>query len=252
MAGSRRGMPPSLTGSPTTQKSHRASSNKLSMHFTLANLNWNTPAGRELDRLIAALPAQPPREITVFGSAPLQLLISPDFLSADVDVIGGDDLAELVAARSLGPQQSELAIHVCDPLTFQTTADWTSRALRVNRHGQVIILPHPWDILVSKLPRLEPKDIEAYRLVIRLTGHPTEPELLDHLGRAVDLFRPAFDEERGGNTTNNARVLWRELFNHALDVRAQIIAPALERRRQGYGRQATDPGSALRGIETGS
>lgn len=41
--------------------------------------------------------------------------------------------------------------------------------------------------LVSKLQRLEDKDLEAFKLVIARTGHPTEEEFRKHLQKGVDL-----------------------------------------------------------------
>ena len=53
------------------------------MDLKAENINWNCPAGRQLDQLARLLPKSPRLEITVFGSAPLQLFLHPDFLSQD-------------------------------------------------------------------------------------------------------------------------------------------------------------------------
>ena len=89
---------------------------------------------------------------------------------------------------------------------------------------------HPWDVLVSKLQRLEDKDVEAFKLVIAKTGHPTEQEFTLHLQKAVDLYRPKFDEETArGDMFANTRAIWKILWNKEIDVRAEIIRPALAR-----------------------
>ena len=55
------------------------------------NINWNCPAGKQLDRLAGLLPKPPRLDITVFGSAPLQLFLNPDFLSQDVDLFAPEE-----------------------------------------------------------------------------------------------------------------------------------------------------------------
>lgn len=97
-----------------------------------------------------------------------------------------------------------------------------------------LTLPHPLDLLIAKLHRLEEKDLRAFRLVIERTGHPTEDEMRRELQVAVDLYRPGFDEEMIGDITTNTRVLWQELWKNEIDVRKEIIAPARAAIMQGY------------------
>jgi hypothetical protein len=98
-----------------------------------------------------------------------------------------------------------------------------------------VTIPHPLDILIAKLARLDAKDLLAFRRVIDLTGHPTREELLQEFRNAVDLFRPAFDDESPNLYPGNSVRLWRELWQAPLDVGQDIVAPALARRRAGYG-----------------
>ena len=61
-------------------------------------VRWDTPAGKTLRSLLKVLPDRP-FTITLFGSSPLQLIIEPDFVSADVDLFpsewdDGDILAK--------------------------------------------------------------------------------------------------------------------------------------------------------------
>jgi len=173
-------------------------------------------------------------ELTVFGSAPLQLFLDRNFLSADIDIFSTEAaysfLVDFVAAQGLDKDGSEFYIQVCDPYAFRSTVNWQDRAIEVERHGHLFRFVHPWDILVSKLQRLDEKDLKAFQLVIRLTGHPTEDEFVWHLQSAVDLYRPKFDEEGSlGDMFNNTRLLWQTLWQKEIDVRARIIRPALER-----------------------
>ena len=203
--------------------------------------NWQTPAGRLLDRLAASLPPSPPQTIIVFGSAALQLLVDGGFLSQDVDVVADEGVIPYAEKLSEADARIDLVLQVCDPLTFRTAQGWEKRAQIEKRAGHTFLLPHPWDILVSKLGRLEPKDLEAFRLVIEKTGHPTAEELKERLQLAVDLYRPNFDEEAGADYTTQTQVLWQELFQRDIAVRDEIIRPALERRQRQYEVDAGNP-----------
>ena len=144
-------------------------------------------------------------------------------------------MLSFVDSHNWTKEKSSFYIQVCDPYAFKSTLDWRDRAIEVERHGHLFRFVHPWDALVSKLQRLEEKDWEAFKLVIAKTGHPTEPEFIYHLRGAVDLYRPRFDEETDrGDMFANTRELWKVLWNKDIDVRANIIRPALERSRHDY------------------
>lgn len=202
------------------------------MDSEVLHINWNCPAGRRLDQLAALLPQSPRLEIIVFGSAPLQIFIAASFLSEDVDLFSDeashDLLVRVVEENHLGKEQTQHYIQVCMHNAFRSAEDWRSRTVNAERHGHLFRIVHPWDVLVSKLQRLEEKDLEAFKLVLAKTAHPTEAEFKRHLQKAVDLYRPKFDEETArGDMMLNTQTLWRELWGKEIDVRAEIIRPAL-------------------------
>ena len=198
-------------------------------------MDWAAPAGRVLDQLVAALPANRAWEIIVFGSSPLQLGVDSRFLSGDVDVIPDEDITAHCQRAGLLKGQAAIYVEPCASIAFTASPDWFVRAFRCQRQHVNFTFPHPIDILVSKIKRLEEKDLRAFKLVREKTGHPTEDDLVTALRRVVDIFRPAFDEESAGNPANNTQFLWRELFGREIDVRARIITPALAERRRNYG-----------------
>lgn len=209
--------------------------------FWSPTINWATPAGAVLEKLFAELPANRSWHLTLFGSSPLQLAIEPTFTSADVDLYGGDfgeaheALQQAVQRAGLEKGgKSEMYVQVCVPSNFRTHPLWLTRAYTIQVGHVTLTLPHPHDILIAKLARLEEKDLRAYRLVIEKTGHPTEAEMRRELQGSVDLYRPNFDEELIGDITTNTAILWQELWGKSINVRQEIIAPALEARRKGY------------------
>jgi len=199
------------------------------------SLEWGAPAGRVIDLLVEALPADRAWKIILFGSSPLQLALDPAFLSGDVDIIPSADVEDYCRNAGLLKGQTPIYVEPCAVTAFTASADWMMRACEVQRKHVTFILPHPIDILVSKIKRLEEKDLNAFRLVRARTGHPTEADLLHALRRVVDIYRPSFDEESTGDPRHNTEVLWREIFGQSIDVGQQIIAPALAERRRNYG-----------------
>jgi hypothetical protein len=209
------------------------------MEFGVDNLDWLARSGQRLEEFACRLPLEPRLEITVFGSTPLQLFIERSFVSEDIDLFSTEErtefLNQFVEANNWGKDQTDFYIQVCDPLAFKSTIDWPSRTIKAERHGHLFRFVHPWDVLVSKLQRLEEKDMNAFRIVIGKTGHPTEEEFARHLQLAVDLYRPKFDEESArGDMLMNTKILWHTLWGKEIDVRARIIRPALERAEREY------------------
>ena len=201
-------------------------------------IDWSTPAGVALKALFAELPRDREFRITLFGSSPLQLALEPTFLSADVDMFSEADDVEFLnaAVKRAGLEKSEerLYVQVCVEWNFRTSPRWRGRAFQTRVGNVLLTLPHPMDILIAKLHRLADKDLAAFRLVMDRTGHPTEDEMRRELQFALDLFRPNFDEEMIGDITTNTRVLWQELWKKDINVRQEIIAPAVVLRNKGY------------------
>ena len=201
-------------------------------------IDWTAPAGVALKRLFAELPQDREFQITLFGSSPLQIGLEKSFLSADVDMFSTEEDTEVVRAAvhraGLDKAEGRLYVEVCVQWNFRTSPRWSERAFRTQVGNVALTLPHPIDILIAKLHRLADKDLAAFRLVIARMGHPTEDEMRRELQIAVDLFRPNFDEEMIGDITTNTRVLWQELWGKDINVRQEIIAPAVALRNKGY------------------
>lgn len=200
-------------------------------------VRWNSPAGKMLDRVVAALPGGRTWKLIVFGSAPLQLGLDETFVSADVDITMEYPDEDVTVERCLSEAQmlkgqQDFYVEVVPRYVFNAPHDWLTRAHREQRRHVEFTFPHPVDILVAKVCRVAEKDLNAFRLVRRLTGHPTPEELIRLLRNAVDIYRPRFDEEVGGDPVANTKLVWHEIFGAEIDVRAEIIRPALEERRK--------------------
>ena len=200
-------------------------------------IDWSTPAGELLRRFVDALPSGRHFEITVYGSAPLQLTLDRGLLSGDVDIFSKDDedLNPLIAALHFDKEHGGLHLEAGFELSFRTSPRWRTRAKVAALGKATLIIPHPIDILIGKIDRMEPKDFAAFERFMAITGHPTSDELKSELQNAVDLFRPGFDEESPNRYLENTERLWPVLFQVQINVRREIIGPAIARRKQGYG-----------------
>jgi hypothetical protein len=211
------------------------------------SINLNTRAADLLRKLAAALPPNAEFTITVFGSAPIQITVDSTLTSADVDVFSDfEALREAVEKAGLSQEKTPFYVQVSSELNFRTSPRWKDRTQSTRIGNCTFIFPHPIDILIAKLNRLDEKDLRAFRAVMAKTGHPTEAELIAELQMAVDLFRPSFDEEQGHDLANNCRRLWPLIYGREIDPRQEIIAPALAIRKAGYGEPTRDYKQELR------
>jgi hypothetical protein len=192
-------------------------------------LDWSTP-GAELLRQAAEVLSESlgarSLQIVVFGSSPLQMGVSDAIMSGDLDIAADEEIESILKDARLTKGLSSPYVEVCPPGTFRTAHDWQFRAHSVWMGNLEILLPHPIDILVSKISRGEEKDFEAFEEVIARTGHPTEEELRNSLIRSVHLYKPGYDETVAGDPITNTRLLWIRLFGRDIDVRKEIIAAA--------------------------
>lgn len=195
-------------------------------------IDLNNPAGQTIQEIARLIPTG--SRVTLFGSAPLQLCFDGKFLSADVDCFGEPELKTILDQNGMTDKKRTLYVQVCSELNFRTSPKWKDRAHQLSIEERTFIIPHPIDILIGKIHRIEEKDLKAFRLVKEKTGHPTEEELIHELQNAVDLFRPGFDEENASDLKANTRILWQEIFQKDIDVSEVIIRPALLIRKEGY------------------
>ena len=223
----------------------------LTENWWRGEINWETPAGKLLQSFLPQLPPGRHHNLTLYGSALLQMTIDHTLLSGDVDIFSNDDDDVMEIIRTLGLDREQrdggLYLEAGYQLSFRTSPLWRSRVKTIQFSPNVTLsFPHPIDILIGRLDRLEPKDTTAFERVIAVTGHPTAEEMKRELQNAVDLFRPSFDEEAPNRYTENTERLWREIFKGEINVRTEIIAPAIARRKEGYGESPPDYKSVLR------
>ncbi len=94
--------------------------------------DWTTQAGSALMRPANALAEQnivPQSPIVVFGSAPLQNFVHPDFLSADIDIFIRDPsleapIAALIEELGLGKGRAAYYIEIVPSYVFRAGPDW--------------------------------------------------------------------------------------------------------------------------------
>ena len=114
-------------------------------------------------------------EIVVLGSASLALWLEHAPSSRDVDVWvtpteRGEIVEALMGELSWYHDKHGAYVEVCGPETFEAPTSWRSRAKTLtlpDYEGVAVVIPHPHDILVAKLPRYEVSDRDHARLILR-------------------------------------------------------------------------------------
>jgi len=177
------------------------------------------------------------RPILVFGSAPLQIYFDPAFLSADVDIASAghkDVLKKLVEELGLSKGKAALYIEVVGEHVFRPGPRWRERSEIKLLNGVAFLFPHPTDILVAKLYRLDEKDLLAFEVLLKKTGHPTAAEMILELRDCFEKFRPELNGSKS-EFWNNVEKLWPAIYGHPIDVPSTILAPVIaELEEAGY------------------
>jgi hypothetical protein len=107
-------------------------------------------------------------ELVVFGSSALAFWMQRPPRSKDVDVwcvpkSKGDVITALMGELSWYHEKHGVFVEVWAPETFAAPADWRTRSKRLllTENPKVsVVLPHPHDVMMAKLERMEVKDRE--------------------------------------------------------------------------------------------
>lgn len=215
-------------------------------------VNQSAPAWRTLQNLLKeAPPSSDQNRLVVFGSAALQLTVANELLSADIDIsldlvtVGPRGMtapkAEERLRRTAATVNAALSkdlpyLQVSHWMTFQPANRWERRAFEKTELRWRLVYPHPYDILFSKLRRAEIKDIEAFRLVIDRTGHPTEAEFIQLCVENYRDFEPRLrtapshlpEVVRSHDLRKNTVRLWETIWGRSIDIDREITGPALQ------------------------
>ena len=126
-------------------------------------------------------------ELIVFGSSALAFWMKAPPRSKDVDIWcipaeKGHAIEALMGELSWYHEKHGMFVEVWGPETFAAPADWRERSKRLllteNRLVSVI-LPHPHDVMLAKLERMDVKDREHVRGI--LAEYPIGDLELDRL-----------------------------------------------------------------------
>jgi hypothetical protein len=126
-------------------------------------------------------------EVIVFGSAALALRMDRPPSTRDVDlwcvpVEKGEIVTALMGELSWYHERNGVFVEVWGPETFAAPAGWRQRAVErsLAQNPRVrLVVPHPHDVLVSKLERFEERDREHAATI--LDEYPLRLDELDAL-----------------------------------------------------------------------
>lgn len=222
--------------------------------------DWDTLAGRVIDRFLAGLSGAMPdydAPLTVFGSAAIQLCLDDRFASADIDLMALSereslrDLAKRLGAGRGLADPFGYGLQICPPQLFLTTPHYLQRAWTEERHGLKVVVPHVRDILIGKLHRyreegqqgLAPKDRRAFERVRDLCGRPTDSDLVEDL-RLCEAYLNLPADGSVNHFRLNAVDLFRSYCGRELDLKSEIFAPA----RSSIAEALGYPGAEIRSL----
>lgn len=129
---------------------------------------------------------------------PLQITVDPALLSFDVDLFSdSEDVEQWVKQAGLGMGQADFYIQVCSGLNFRTSPKWAARTRKIEIGHCTFIFPHPVDIFIAKLNRLDEKDLRAFETVIRKPVIPPRKNSSANCGSPSICSAPASTRNRG-------------------------------------------------------
>lgn len=113
-------------------------------------------------------------EIVIFSSAALSYWLQDAPASRDVDLWvtppeRGDPIEALMGEMSWYHQKHNAYIEVLGPEAFAAPVDWRSRALCLDipdRPDVCVLVPHPHDVLMSKIERFGPADRDHAKRIL--------------------------------------------------------------------------------------
>lgn len=149
-------------------------------------------------------------ELVVFGSAALAFWLGDPPQSRDVDVWTtppekGDAIEALMGELSWYHEKFSIHAEVWGPETFKAPPRWRERAKQFSFDGLPsvrVVCPHPHDVVLAKLERMDPKDRVHIEQVLRQM--PLSRARLDSL---VAEYSEARDADRQARFETNLRWL---------------------------------------------
>jgi len=147
--------------------------------------------------------------IYIIGGSAITLAYSPDNRTSDIDIVGGDKELE-----RFGGISSDLAkahgVYVYD-VSFSAPTGWRQRCktLDFKLINISVYVADPYDIVLGKLARLEPKDIDDIQSLEK--GGFIKPDVL--ILRLNDNIK---DIERNEAYRKNALLLFSIVFNQSI------------------------------------
>lgn len=233
------------------------------MHWPIPP-DWNSPAGKLISQLANAIPPDRATPIMVFGSAALQLtvapvvpcavvLITPDMEYADnrmphyPHALSRAEIISLAAKIGLLTNDQKPSLFITAPFVFDASPHYVRRAQEVTLGNALVTIPHPLDILISKLHYLDKEDVQAFRCMQNQHQYPTPEIFIEALRQSVSLFRWRPKDSRiFYNVPRIGKLLWkrtidmnRAILDHALVDRD--CEPGLKEQFRKIGKKNSNP-----------